>query len=138
MIETIANLGLVLLAAYETVRETFGTFDDRVHIDVDKVRKIVENCDRKCFTDANGAQNEVGEGIDKQDIDDYFYSLCEVETTANSSEDIGAAQTRIQKQIDLLGLAECPKASSKLMVYLERYKPHHYKALVEIEKALKL
>ena len=101
-----------------TRRETFGTADPGVRIDVDLVNFGVER-------DGTTLPFEGGE-----------FSICEFEVMAECGDaaEVERAKRRIEAVRNGMGLGHCPEGRSKVIEFLDRYSPDHYAAIVEARK----
>ena len=101
-----------------TRRETFGTADPGVRIDVDLVNFGVER-------DGTTLPFEGGE-----------FSICEFEVMAECGDaaEVERAKRRIEAVRNGMGLGHRPERRSKVIEFLDRYSPDHYAAIVEARR----
>ncbi|XP_032094374.1 thiamine-triphosphatase isoform X2 [Thamnophis elegans] len=97
------------------------------------VNKAVEELGLEMFASFVTTRHKYRVGDLHVDLDeaDFGYAVGEVETMVQRLEDIPGALEKIQKFCRQLGLEETPAIPGKMLVYLHRFRPTHYQALME-------
>lgn len=66
------------------------------------------------------------------DTADFGYAVGEVEALVHKEAEVPAALEKINKLSSMLGVLAQEKAPSKLIVYLQRFRPQDYQRLLEV------
>uniref|UniRef100_A0A2H6N9M6 Thiamine-triphosphatase n=1 Tax=Micrurus carvalhoi TaxID=3147026 RepID=A0A2H6N9M6_9SAUR len=96
------------------------------------VNKAVEELGLEVFASFVTTRHKYRMGDLHVDLDeaDFGYTVGEIEAVVQRLEDVSEALKKIQKVCKQLGLEEKTAIPGKLSVYLHRFRPAHYKALM--------
>lgn len=98
-----------------------------------EIREAIDRAGYKPFSDYITTRKSYKKDHFRIDVDEtnFGYSLCEVECMVESEDDILNAEENIKKFISDRGIDPTKLAIGKLVMYLKKNKPEHFKKLVD-------